>query len=558
MAKHRHKSSRAAKAQKPLIRQCVWCKKVLKTGDYLTEGKAAFCSPTCLTEWKTRQSIVKRELDGQNRSSLFEQRLKAHGLVGVMPAAPGVTEGSAPAVTAPEAPPAAHPVQEKPLPDRREIIRGMTVAEFLDGRTDEEIEKLAEQFTARRARPWLNAYNIALAALAIILVVIIFATFRKKERYYAIALENKHKIETLKKKVESLVATTVPVDTAGLLISFPSDGQVQNGRTVNVRGSVQDSMALTLIVNNSIRAQRRVPGGPFEFYDVSLNGGDNNLAVKGVDADNKVYSRSVRVSVPEKAAGARRNINYDGDQAYVPNQYPDNLNYSRGNPNKKQIALTFDGGSHVGEAQNILDTLKSRGIKATFFITGEFAERHVGLLRQIIADGHVLGNHSWDHPHLTSYASDATQTTLPGVTREFLQEELRKTSRLFEELGLPATHLWRAPYGEQNRALNAWAEEAGYKHIGWTQGTSWRTNLDTNDWVEHPGEAGFFYPDEVVRKILSFGKGTPYGLNGGIVLMHIGTLRKDFPFYQKIGALIDTLKASGYRFVTVPEMMANE
>jgi peptidoglycan/xylan/chitin deacetylase (PgdA/CDA1 family) len=557
MSRHKKKKS-PSKPPKPLIRQCVWCKKPLKTGEYLTEGKEAFCGRTCLGEWQTRQSIVKRELDGQNRT-LYEQRLKAHGLVN----AP-VTETAAPpleAAVAPEAAPLTPETIKEAFPavSRQDLIRGISVSEFLDGRSDEEIERLAGQLMSRRPRgSWLNAYNVALAGLSLLLVIVLLATYSKKEKFYAIALDNKKKIETLKHRVETLTASTVPVDTAGLKLLSPKDGAILKVRSIAISGMAGDTLNVTLIVNGRIRSQRLVPGGRFEFTSVGLSGGENSIIVKGIGPNNKICTRRMQVTVEEKPVAGTRNINYDTPQSFVPNQYPDNLNYTRGNSADKSIALTFDGGSHAGEAQNILDTLKSRGVKATFFLTGQFVENHLALAKRMIAEDHVLGNHTYSHPHLTTYESDREQRTLPGVTPEFLREELLKTRQVFERNGLPWMPLWRAPYGEQNRAINAWAEEAGYKHIGWTQGTGWKTNLDTNDWVERPGEAGFFYPDEVVRKIINFGKGTPQGLSGGIILMHIGTLRKDFPLYEKIGSLIDTLRSSGYRFVTVPEMLAKD
>jgi peptidoglycan/xylan/chitin deacetylase (PgdA/CDA1 family) len=234
------------------------------------------------------------------------------------------------------------------------------------------------------------------------------------------------------------------------------------------------------------------------------------------------------------------------------------VSFDNGTTDKKLIALTFDGGSNGVAVGDILDTLKSRNVKATMFLTGEFIRAFPDAVRRIVADGHEVGNHTFSHPHLTSWAQDHTNATLPAVSEAFVCDQLRHTDSLF--LALTGAHLaplWRAPFGEKNRAICAWAQRCGYVHIGWRQGKTWRQGLDSNDWVPDEETPGFHTPEEVVDKILALAGDPPDGINGGIVLMHLGTERKDThtQMYRMLGKLIDDLKAMGYAFVTTPEML---
>jgi peptidoglycan/xylan/chitin deacetylase (PgdA/CDA1 family) len=191
------------------------------------------------------------------------------------------------------------------------------------------------------------------------------------------------------------------------------------------------------------------------------------------------------------------------------------------------------------------------------FLTGQFIRRHADVVGRIMAEGHEIGNHTFSHPHLTTYAQDHTQTVLPTVSEEFLRNELVKTDSLFRTMfGAPLAPLWRAPYGECNRVVCLWARHAGFLHVGWRQGKTWRLGLDSNDWTPDEETPGYHSPQEVFNKIVGLAhSGT--GINGGIVLMHLNTARqnKEKQVHHVLGRLIDTLQAAGYRFVTVGEML---
>ncbi len=234
------------------------------------------------------------------------------------------------------------------------------------------------------------------------------------------------------------------------------------------------------------------------------------------------------------------------------------FSFDNGSVDKKVLALTFDGSSVGNTADDILDTLISRNVKATFFVTGQFIRAFPETVKRIAAEGHETGNHTFSHPHLTTWAQDRTHTTHPAMTGLVLCRELTRTDSVYVAVtGNHMKRIWRAPYGEKNRTVCAWARQCGYLHIGWRQGKSWRQGLDSNDWIPDEETPGFHTPEEVLEKIISLAQTEPCGINGGIILMHLGTVRKDpqAQVHRMLGKLIDDLQGLGYGFVTVSEML---
>ncbi len=234
------------------------------------------------------------------------------------------------------------------------------------------------------------------------------------------------------------------------------------------------------------------------------------------------------------------------------------ISFDNGTTSKRLVCLTFDGNDLANAAQDILDTLASRNVKATMFLTGRFILKHPDMVGRIIAGGHEVGSHTFSHPHLTSYAKDHTQTILPSVTEALLCEELAKTDSVFRSLaGRPLAPLWRAPYGESNPVICAWAQRAGFIQVGWRQGRTWKLGLDSNDWTPDDETPGYHTPREVYDKIVGLAQGPDPGICGGIILMHLGTARtqKNAQVHLIVGKLIDTLQLLGYRFVIVTEML---
>jgi len=230
------------------------------------------------------------------------------------------------------------------------------------------------------------------------------------------------------------------------------------------------------------------------------------------------------------------------------------VSFDRGRRDLPKIALTFDGGSDAGESRRILEVLEQRGVTATFFLTGSYIRNNPALVRRIAAAGHEVGNHTWSHPHLTTWDRTHRHDTLAGLDRAFIEEELSQTVQAYESAtGQPMTALWRAPFGEVNGDLQRWAAAAGWQHVGWTRDDlGGRHTLDSLDWVAERSSRNYLTSEQIAARILSFGAGGA-GLNGGVVLMHLST-RRDDQQVTRLGALVDALRGDGYRLVTVTEL----
>jgi peptidoglycan/xylan/chitin deacetylase (PgdA/CDA1 family) len=216
---------------------------------------------------------------------------------------------------------------------------------------------------------------------------------------------------------------------------------------------------------------------------------------------------------------------------------------------EKRILVSFDAGSSDRGAADILDALRRRGIRTTIFLTGQFIRRYPDLTRRIAEDGHEVGNHTWDHPHLTTYAVDGRQATRAGVTEAIVRGELRETADLYRETtGRAMAPLWRAPFGEENAEIRQWALRAGFAHVSWTHGAG--GSLDSLDWVSDPESPRYRSSERVISRLLSSAR------PGGIILMHLGSDRDD-PVGEHLPRLLDGLASEGYRFSTASELIAS-
>ena len=186
------------------------------------------------------------------------------------------------------------------------------------------------------------------------------------------------------------------------------------------------------------------------------------------------------------------------------------------------IAMTFDDGPSAVLTPRLLDILKQRNIKVTFFVLGQLVQEHPEIVQRAIAEGHEVGNHSWDHKALNKLGEGG------------LQHELADTSaEITKATGKPVT-LMRPPYGATTPRLNrAIEKEYGMKVILWS--------VDPLDW-KRPG------PHAVEQRIVAGTK------PGSIILshdIHPGTI-------DAMPATLDALLAKGYKFVTVSELLAME
>ncbi|MFE1027526.1 polysaccharide deacetylase family protein [Streptomyces sp. NPDC058818] len=129
----------------------------------------------------------------------------------------------------------------------------------------------------------------------------------------------------------------------------------------------------------------------------------------------------------------------------------------------RTMLLTFDDGPDPRYTPDILDTLAKYDVRATFFVCGEMADYNRDLLSRMADEGHVVGNHTWSHPLLTS------------LGRSRIRSEMERTSEVVEQAYGEPPRWFRAPYGAWNRAAFQLGAELGMEPLAWT--------VDTLDWT---------------------------------------------------------------------------
>jgi peptidoglycan/xylan/chitin deacetylase (PgdA/CDA1 family) len=329
--------------------------------------------------------------------------------------------------------------------------------------------------------------------------------------------------------------TSNETNHAFLKLDKPAEAMV-TGSQITIAGEAPDGQIISLVEGNWVRAVTLSSAGRFALPPVTLKPGQSQFVVQALDHDGKIVALQ-RLDM----ASSRPTANYLA------------RDFSRGSVERKQVSLTFDGGSTDNATAPILDVLKENQLQVTVFLTGSFIQKFPEMTRRIVQEGHEVGNHTWSHPHLTSFASDKRNATLPNVTREFLHDQLVRTAKLFEEVtGAAMAPFWRAPYGEHNEEIRQWAAELGYRHVGWTRGRSWQESMDTMDWVADTTSGAYHTAEEILAHLLAMADDETNGINGGIILTHLGSLRQDGDhFYAVLPRLISGLREKNYALVKV-------
>lgn len=367
------------------------------------------------------------------------------------------------------------------------------------------------------------------------------------------------------------VIRPLPLRT-GLYLSVAAIGSI--GLRENLRNGYYDifsDIKKPEIISSRENTEASALGGPNKTYEtVPMDSIIETEPAPAKDLETRAIPKpEEKPGIPIKTAALIKEMPINKKQrketAFIKSQPPKPLimpppvpappDITRGGTEKRELCLTFDGGSEAFDTTLILDTLRERGIRTTIFLTGGFIQRFPDIVRTIAADGHEVGNHTMNHPHLTTFEQNRRHSTLPGVTKEFLLRELMATERLFKEAtGRDMARLWRAPYGEVNADIRAWAFEKDYAHVGWTTDYALRESLDTLDWVKDTSSKHYRTAGEIKERLLGFGKNSN-GLNGGIALMHLSTDRAEDKLSEVLGELIDELGMRGYRFVKASTIM---
>lgn len=223
----------------------------------------------------------------------------------------------------------------------------------------------------------------------------------------------------------------------------------------------------------------------------------------------------------------------------------------RGSRDRKQIALVFTGGKYGEGATAILDALGDRGIKASFFVTGDFIRTpdHQPYLRRIVAEGHYLGPHS--DAHLLYCPWEDRDQTL--VTESAFRADLEKNLADLSLYGRTREQMryFIPPYEWYNEQIVTWARDMGLVLFDFTPGT--RSNAD----YMADSDPKFVSSRRIVESILEYESSRPGGLNGFLLLLHLGAGpdRTD-KMHPHVGPLLDELARRGYSFVRVDELLA--
>ena len=181
----------------------------------------------------------------------------------------------------------------------------------------------------------------------------------------------------------------------------------------------------------------------------------------------------------------------------------------------KKIALTFDDGPHPYYTQQLLKGLKERNVKATFFITGQNVKAYPEIVKEIYAEGHLIGNHTYSHIQLTS------------KNEESFKQEILRTNEAIKEVTGQDTIYVRPPYGSWNKEFE---KELNMFPVLWT--------VDPLDWCSSDAS-------RIVRSVCSKAK------ENDIILMH-DQYKTTVTAALKI---VDELTQKGYEFVTVDELL---
>jgi len=222
----------------------------------------------------------------------------------------------------------------------------------------------------------------------------------------------------------------------------------------------------------------------------------------------------------------------------------------RADTSVRRMSLVFTGGSFADGGGHIRQVLRDEGVKAAFFFTGDFYRTPAfeGLIRGLAADGHYLGAHS--DRHLLYCPWEDREKTL--VSREEFRADLEANFREMERFGIrrDEARLFIPPYEWYNREIAAWSRELGLTLFNFTPGTSSNADYTT------PSMPGYLSSQTIFDRILAYEQKDPHGLNGFILLIHIGTdPERTDKFYFKLGDLIEALRKKGYALVRLDELL---
>ncbi|SDB81055.1 delta-lactam-biosynthetic de-N-acetylase [Shouchella lonarensis] len=195
--------------------------------------------------------------------------------------------------------------------------------------------------------------------------------------------------------------------------------------------------------------------------------------------------------------------------------------YYIGDTNEKVLYLTFDNGYENGYTESILDTLKEKEVPGAFFVTGHYLKSASDLVKRMVTEGHIVGNHSFHHP------------SLPAVSDERLVAELEGVKELFTKLtGEQEMRYLRPPRGEFSERTLMKTKELGYTNVFWS--------LAYKDWDPDRQKGGDYAYEQVMKRIHP----------GAIMLVH--AVSSDNA--EALPRIIDECHKLGYTFRSLDDL----
>ena len=195
-----------------------------------------------------------------------------------------------------------------------------------------------------------------------------------------------------------------------------------------------------------------------------------------------------------------------------------------GDPEGKLLYLTFDAGYENGHTASISDTLKKHNVKAAFFLVGNYLQKNGDLVRRMVEEGHIVGNHTMSHPDMSAITDKAA-----------FQAELEGLETLFKEVtGKDLPKYYRPPQGIYSEENLKMAKELGYKTVFWS--------LAYKDWDNNKQPTAEY----------ALGKLIPRSHNGAVILLHSTSPTNA----EVLDELLTQWKSLGYQFETIDKLFA--
>ncbi len=195
-----------------------------------------------------------------------------------------------------------------------------------------------------------------------------------------------------------------------------------------------------------------------------------------------------------------------------------------GKPDEKVLYLTFDAGYENGYTEKLLDVLQKHQVPAAFFLVGDYLERNGDLVRRMVSEGHIVGNHTASHPNMSKLS-----------TLEDFQKELAEVETLFRDItGKELPKYYRPPQGVYSQENLEHAQQLGYQTVFWS--------LAYADWDNKKQPTQEYALDKLL----------PRTHNGAVILLH-STSKTNA---ELLDTLLTTWKQQGYRFETIDNLFS--